>query len=337
MKRLLSVLLILTFSMLLVMGCGSKTATNEPTKPQEQPKKKLKVACLMSGPISDNGWNATAYKGLKDVEAKMGAEIAYSESVQQSDYEEVFRNYANQGFDVVLAHGYEFSDAAKKVSLEFPKVKFIVTSTDISQAPNVASLNIAPGERGFLAGIVAGLVTKTNVVGVVGGMDIPPISHAMVGFEKGAKYVNPSVKVIKTMTGSFDDAGKAKETALAMIESKADIVYGMAAQSSLGALDACKSKGVLAIMSGDDANSIAPDTVLVSTIDNIGNAFINVIQLGLDGKFEPKSYNLGRKEEACYLSSFHGFEQKLSKETLDKIKQIDDDLKSGKLEYSKLP
>ncbi|MEI7885042.1 MAG: BMP family protein [Clostridia bacterium] len=329
MKKALSLLLILVLIMSMMVGCA--------TKPTAETEKKFKVACLLPGPINDNGWNAAAYKGLKDIETKLGVEIAYTESVKPSDFEEVFRNYANEGFDVVMGHGFEFGDAAMKVGPEFPNVKFIVTSTDISQAPNVASIDAASDERGFLAGIVAGLVTKTNVVGAVGGMELPPITKALEGFEKGVKYVNPSATVLKSMTGSFEDAAKAQETTLAMIEKKADVVYGCADQATLGVVEACKTEGVYAEMTGDDGNSLAPETVIVSAMDNVGNAFAYVIQLILDGKFEAKCYELGRQQDVVYLSPFHGFENTLPKETLDKVKQIDADLKSGKIEYSKLP
>ena len=335
MNKIFSLLLILSLIVSSMVGCAAKKA--ETTEPAENTAKKFRVACLLPGPINDNGWNASAYNGLKAIEKDLGVEIAYSESVKSSDFEEVFRNYANEGYDVVMGHGFEFGDAAKRVGPEFLDTDFVVISSDVFQAPNVASIDAASDERGFLAGIVSGLVTKTNIVGSVGGMEMLPIIESMDGFEKGVKYVNPSAKILRSMTGSFEDIAKAKESTLAMIEQGADVIFGSADQATLGIVEACKEKGVLVTLTGDDGHEIAPETVLASAVSEIGNALNFVVTESMNDTFEGKSYLLGAQQNVVFLAPLYDFEESLPKETVDRILQIEADLKSGKLLYADLP
>lgn len=317
---------------LLLAGCG-KSADNSGDNQSggEQEEAKLRVALLLPGTINDQGWNATAYTGLMMIKDDLGADVAYTEKVAQSDMEEVFRGYAAQGYGIIFGHGFEFGDAAMKVAKEFPDVKFVVTSTDIHQAPNVASLRADNLEQGFLQGVAAAVVTKTGVVGAVGGMDIPPITDALKGFEAGAKYINPNVKVMTALTGDFDDAAKAKESAFSMIEKGADVVMQDADQAGLGVIEACKAKGVMAIGSIGDQNSAAPDTVVVSGMANLPLAFEKMVGLIQSGEWQPQYYNMGVKEGVISLSPYYSFEDKLTQEQKDQIQQVVDDIMTGKL------
>lgn len=330
MKRWVSLVVVLMFLTGLV-GCGGQSSGGDASDGADDTKQ-LKVALLLPGPINDMGWNASAYEGLKQAEEKYNAEISYSENIQQSDMEEVFRGYAQQGFDIIIGHGFQFGDAAKKVAADYPDSKFIVTSSNISQEPNLASVNIDNEQQGFLMGVVAGLLTKSNLVGAIGGQEIPPIVGSLAGFEKGVKYVNPDANILSTMTGSFDDVAKAKETALAMIAQGADIIMANANQAGLGSIEACKMKGVLAIGSNQDQNEIAPDTVVVSGIKSVPVLITFVVEKVQNGDFEPKFYNLGFNEGAVYLSPWHSFEDKIPQEAKDKIKTITEDLAAGKIE-----
>lgn len=331
MKRLLKTIAItLLACSLLLTSCGkteTKTTTGDATTAP-----KLKVALLLPGTINDNGWNATAYNGLKLIEEKLGAEIAYSEKVAQSDQEEIFRNYAAQGFNVLIGHGFEFADAAKRVATDNPNIKFLITSTDISQSPNVASENTNPLQMGFLEGVVAGLATKANNVGAVGGMDIPPIASAVKGFEAGVKYINPDAKVTTTMTGDFDDAVKSKEAAKALITQGADVVMLDADQAGLGVIEACKEKGVYAVSSIAPQHELAPDTVLGSGISDVPLAMELVAKHVADGDFKAQFYNLGVSDGAVYFVPNPKFEGVYK----EKLAQVFEDIKSGKINVEEL-
>lgn len=325
MKRFLSILLA-TAMVFSIASCGSKTSDSKADGTGKT--SKTKVALLLPGTINDNGWNATAYNGLKLIESELGAEIAYSEKVAQSDQEEVFRNYATNGYTVLIGHGYEFTDAAKRVASQFPDIKFLITSTDAIQEPNLGSTSTNPKQMGFLTGVVAALTTKTNKVGGVGGMEIPPIVFAMEGFEAGVKYINPDIAVTISMTGDFDDAVKAKESTNALINSGADVIVHDADQAGLGVLEACKEKNVLVISTITTQHELAPDVVLGGGISDVPKAMMLAVQKMIKGEFEAKFYDVGINDGVVYFVPNPKFES-LYKE---KLAEITEDIKSGKID-----
>ena len=138
------------------------------------------------------------------------------------------------GNDVVIAHGAEFGDAIKAVAEEYPDIQFIVTSTNITKGKNLSSLNNNYRQAGFLQGAFAAMMSKSGVVGGIGGMAIPPIANDLAGFEAGAKYVKPSIKVLTAMTGNFDDANAVKEQAIAYISQGADMIMVDADHAGVG-------------------------------------------------------------------------------------------------------
>lgn len=334
MKKFLSVLLVLMMVMTLVVGCGSEgDSAGEPSDngdagSDETP---LKVALILPGPINDGGWCASAYEGIVMIEKDFGAEIAYNESTPISDYDEVFRMYANSGFDIIFGHGGEFGDAAMRVAPEYPDVQFAVTSTDIVQQPNVSSVQNDNAAQGFLQGVVAAVVTETNVVGAVGGMNIPSISDSLVGFEAGAKYVNPDIKVLRTLTGDFEDAGQAKEVAQSMIDSGADLVMQNADHAGMGVIEAAEENGVWAIGSIGDQYELAPKTVLVSGVAEMPVAFEAFVKKYLEAgdDFKAGNFMMGIAEGVIYLSPFYDHE--LTDEQHAQIDQIVEDVKTGKI------
>lgn len=334
MKKLLSTLtaLLLVFSLILT-SCGKSEGTNEGANSgNNEGNKKFKVALLLPGTINDNGWNATAYNGLKLIEKELEAEVAYTEKIPQSDFEEIFRNYATQGYNLVIGHGDEFKDAGMRVAKEFPDVSFLITSTNVSQAPNLASENTNPGEMGFLEGVVAALATKTNKVGAVGGMELISITMACEGFVAGAKYINPDIDVTVTMTGDFDDAVKAKEAAKALIAEGADVVMLDADQAGLGVIEACKEKGVYAVSSIAPQHELAPDTVLGSGISDVPLAMELIAKHVMEGTFEAKYYELGLTDGAVYFVP----NPKLESIYKDKLNEVIEDIKSGKINVNEL-
>ncbi len=335
--RVMVILLAITFVVTLA-GCGSSTPA---ASQKSADNAKLKVALLLPGPINDNGWNASAYQGLKEAETKLGVEGAYSENVSQSDQLSKFRDYAQQGYNVIIGHGFEFGDAAKQVAKEFPKVKFIVTSSDITQPPNLGSLNVVSQQAGFFAGVAAQTLTKTNKVAYVGGMQIPPITTFATGFRQGVKYANDAtgknVQVSGALTGSFDDVAKAKETAKTFISQGADVIIGNADQAGLGVIDAAKQAKVWDIGFGVDQSSVAPDIIPVSSIQSMPVAIEYVIKLINEGKWEPQYYPVGIGEGATGLIFNDKLKDKFSAQGMDLINKAINDLKTGKIDLKSLP
>ena len=236
-KGLLLVLAI--FAAIALVGCG-KTAEKEET---------FKVALAIPGSKTDGGWSQVAYQGLVQIEEKLGAEVSLNENTQPADYVRVLRDYAKAGNNLVIGHGFEFGDPALEVAKEFPDVMFIVTSTNITNNTNVGSINNNYLQAGFLQGAFAALMSKTGTVANVGGLNIPPIVNNAKGFEAGAKYINPNIKVLSTIIGSGDDVNKAKEQALTFIAQGADIIMANANAAGRGVYVAATEKGIWSIAS----------------------------------------------------------------------------------------
>ena len=162
---------------------------------------KFKVAMLLPGSISDAGWNALAYEGLVAIEKQLGAETSHAETRTPSDQEEQFRSYALDGYNIVFGHGYEFQDPAKAVAPDFPETIFI-TSSGGTITDNISPVNFRVEEPAYLLGMMAGMMTKTNKLGVMGGQNIPSVNSTFMAFEGGAKSVNPDVEVSWVYVGN---------------------------------------------------------------------------------------------------------------------------------------
>ncbi len=307
---------------------------SEPAEVEETTPEVPSVALLLNGPISDMGWNASAFNALGMIEEQYGAQISFAESVSQSDMEEIYRNYATTGFDIIYGHGSQFTDACLTVAKDFPETQFIIINGSAAVEPNVACMQIADDHQGFLMGAIAGMMTETGTVGVMGGLEIPPITNAVKGFLAGAKYVNPDVEILSAMTGSFDDAAKAKETTLAFIDAGADYVGAIAGAAGMGSIEACQDQGVYAIGgAGGDQNSAAPETVLVSVIKDVPVPFLYAYEKYLDGSLEQKNYRVGVGERAVYYSSFHGFEDTVPQDVKDELAKVIEALSNDEIDY----
>ncbi|MEL7610196.1 MAG: BMP family protein [Bacillota bacterium] len=339
MKKTLAFVLMLAMVFALAAGCAqqdantsqspaaeesaSLIATDAPAATTGVDVSKLKVALLLPTPVNDGGWSETAYNGLKLIEETYGVETQFVESLAQSDFEEMFRSFASSGYNVIFGHGYQFGDAAMKVALDYPEVKFIITSTDISQAPNVASMNTTPIQCGVIQGTAAAYATKTKVIGAIGGAVMPPITDDLNGFAAGVLNVDPSIKVLLKLTGDFEDAGLAKETAQAMIEEGADVIMYNLTSAATGVLEAVKANNIIAIPAISNQNDLAPDNILLSGVTDVTKGIFYVFSQIAEGKFEPKFYELG-VDTGCvyYVPNEKIYDKVLTQEGQDAVESI---------------
>jgi basic membrane protein A len=260
--------LVLALCLSLVVGCQSGGEQKPGTG-------QFRVALLTPGPISDGGWNASAYDGLQLIKKELGAEVSNVQTGTPSEFAQGFRDYAQQGYDLVFGHGFEFQDPALQVGAEFPHTAFVVSSGSV-HAANVASLAFDLDQATYLAGIVAGALSKTGRAGCVGGIKLPVIRTTFVGFAAGAKSVNPNFVVAETYIGSFEDVAAAKAATDALIAQGADLVLQNADAAGLGVFQAAAAKGVLAFGTNRDQSDVAPDTVLASAVISIPKAFLQI-------------------------------------------------------------
>lgn len=293
----------------------------------------MRIAVLLAGPANDNGWNATAYNALTNICTKYGLEdLAYSESVAASDMEEFLRGYAQDGYNMIVAHGSQFVDAVHAVAPDFPDTKFVVSyaGEETPQSPNVAG--VGPVNSGFLAGAVAAAASETGKIVMLGGEDTPSIAELVDMFEPGAKYIDPDITVETAYIGTTTDADKAKEVALGYANQGFDVLCASANNAGLGVIQAAEEAGVYAIGYNADQYDQAPDAVIVSVLRDFETMFDNIFQEIANGTFEAKVYAYGLKDGGTKFSDWHGWDEKLPE-----VKQAMDDLfaalESGELDY----
>lgn len=253
----------------------------------------FKVALLTPGPISDQSWNGGAYNGLLMIRDSLGAKISHIQTKTPAEFDENFRQYGAQGYSLVFGHGFEFQDAALRVAPQFPQTVYITTS-GTSTARNVAGIEFAFEEASYLAGMMAGALTKTGVVGMIGGTELPPVKKSFSAFALGAHATNPKVKTVTSYIGNWDDVSAGKEQALTQIGQRADIIFQNADAAGLGIFQAAKeSKGVRIIGSNSDQNNVAPDVTLGSVVIDLPKAFLTVAREVKEGRFKPRVISLG--------------------------------------------
>ena len=295
---------------------------------------KFKVALLTPGSISDAGWNALAYEGLKRVEKELGAEISHVESRAPSQWEEHFRFYAAKGYNLVFGHGFEYQEAAKSVAPDFPDTVFITTSGN-TVLDNVASIVFELEEATYLLGVIAGTMTQTGKIGLIGGMNIPPINSTFHAFEEGAKSVNPDIKISTSYVGDWENIGKAKELALSQVTEGADFIFHNADAAGRGVFHAVEEtrkagKDVYAFGSNLDQNDIAPDAILASAVIDT-KAFVYAADLVQTGKFEPQVMWMGMSlNETVKLVYNPKLKDRIPDDLLAKVEKIRQDILAGK-------
>lgn len=254
---------------------------------------KLRVALLTPGPISDRSWNGGAYEGLIRIRDSLGAEVSHIQTRTPAEFEENFRQYGVQGFDIVFGHGFEFQDAAARVAPSYPSTIYVTTS-GTRTSRNVAGVNFAFEESSYLAGMIAGRMTKTNKLGMIGGTELPPVKRSFSAFEQGAKQVNPRVQVIISYIGNWDDVSAGKEQAIAQISRGVDIIFQNADAAGLGIFQAVKeASSVRIIGSNANQNDIAPLHTLGSVVIDLPRAFMLITREAQNPGFTGKVFLLG--------------------------------------------
>ena len=245
------------------------------------------MGLLLPGSANDQGWNTMAYNALKQVEKDLGAEVSYVELKQDpASYEKAFRDFAAQGYQLVMGHGNEFEDAAKAAAVDYPNVQFFISSSRLSE-PTVTGLNTASDQPLYLMGVIAAKMCKA--AGFVGGMEIPPISEALTGFINGAKSVDPNFKVYSTYIGNFEDAAAAKEAALGMIAQGADCIVPDADAAGQGVYQAVvekKDQGIKTFGVFVPATDAAPGQVLANYVSNYGQGVTNLAKQVKEGTYK---------------------------------------------------
>ncbi len=262
----------------------------------------FRVALLTPGPISDQSWNGGAYQGLMRIRDSLGASVSHIQTKTPAEFEENFRQYGAQGYDLVIGHGFEFQDAAVRVGPEFPRTLYLTTSGNTVGA-NVAGIQFAFEEASYLAGLVAGRLTRSNVVGAIGGTELPPVKRSFEAGAQGVRAANPRANVLTADIGNWDDVGAGKEQALAQIGRGVDVIFQNADAAGLGVFQAAReSKRALVVGSNADQNGIAPEVTIGSVVIDLPRAFMIVAREVQAGTFTPRVVSLGIHDDVVRLT-----------------------------------
>jgi len=257
----------------------------------------LRVALLTPGPISDQSWNAGAYEGLLRIRDSLGAAVSHIETRTPAEFEENFRQYGAQGYDLVFGHGFEFQDAALRVAQEFRGTIFVTTGGNRAEQ-NAIGMEFAFEEGSYVAGMIAASVTRTNVLGCIGGTELPPVKRSFEAFERGARLVNPSVRVLTSYIGNWEDVSAGKEQGLAQIGRGADVIFGNADAAGLGIFQAARESGkVLIIGANSDQAHVAPEVVIGSVVIDIPHAFLAIAEEVKAGGFQSRVVTFGASSD----------------------------------------
>ena len=278
---------------------------------------KLKVAAVYTVPFEQQ-WVSRIHIALKAAEARGEIEYKASENIANADYERVMREYATGGAQLIVGEAFAVEAAARKVAKDFPKISFLMGSSGKPQAPNFSVFDNYIQEPAYLTGMIAGGMTKSNKIGMVGGFPIPEVNRLMHAFMAGAKEVNPKVEFAVTFINSWFDPPKAKEAAFAMIDKGADIMYA----ERFGVSDAAKERGKLAIGNVINTQDKYPDTVVASALWNMEPTVDVTLKAVKDGKF--KAEDLGKYSmmqfKGSELAPLGSFEKKVPADIVAKVK-----------------
>jgi basic membrane lipoprotein Med (substrate-binding protein (PBP1-ABC) superfamily) len=261
--------------------------------PREPRGDSFRVALLTPGPISDQAWNGEAYKGLLAVRDSLGASISHIQTRTPASFDENFREYGRQSYDLVIGHGFEYKDAAERTAPSFPETVFLITSSEVS-GKNVAGIRFTFSQPAYLAGIAAAGATKTGKIGAIGGTELPPVREGFDAFAAGARAVNPAVQVLVSYVGNWDDVSAGREQALAQMARGADVIFQNADAAGLGVIQAARESGrALVIGANADQNAVAPTVVLGSAVIDLPLAFLTVARGVRDHAPLPATFALG--------------------------------------------
>jgi basic membrane protein A and related proteins len=250
----------------------------------------FRVALITPGSVADAAWNSGAFAGLNLIRDSLHVQVSHVEARTPGEQEEALRAYAVQGYTLVFGHGFEFQGPSERIGAQFPKTVFVVTSGErVSTQGNVVPMVFGIEEGTYLAGMVAGGLTRSNRIGFIGGIELPPIKRGYAGWVNGARAVNPKVDSRVAYLNTFDDVAAGREAALAMIRVGVDMFHHNADQAALGLFQAVKeSPGVYAFGANADQSGLAPERVLGSVVIDLPKAFLAIAREVKEGRFTPK-------------------------------------------------
>jgi len=344
-KRWIMILLalLLAGTMIITVSCKKKEAA----KPAE-----LKVVLYLNGTLGDKSFFDSAASGIQRAEKELGVTTKIIEGTYDPQrWEPDLIQLAEGDWDIVIAGTWQLQEMLEKLAPKNPTKKWITYDTTVDYSKpglgNVYSILYKQNEGSFLVGALAGIVTGSKmplanpqkVVGFLGGMDIPVINDFKVGYEQGAKYIDPAVKVLVSYVGAWDDSAKGKELMLAQYDQGADIAFNVAGQAGLGLLDAAKEKKRYAIGVDSDQFLVYKDSdpdkasyIVTSMLKNVGSSLFRAVKGTMDGTIKYGAAEaLGITEGGVGVADNENFNKLISEEVRKKLKDLEKKVVSGEI------
>lgn len=336
--------------MLVVTGCGnnkgnnaggSQTNTgagNNGTNGGGNKAENIKVGLVTDiGGVNDKSFNQSAWEALEALNKEQGIQHKYLQSSSSSDYIPNLNDFVRGGYDLTWAIGFDLGDALKTVADSNPDANLAIID-NVVDAPNVASVTFAENEGAFLVGVVAGLTTKTNKIGFIGGMESPVIKRFEVGFAAGVAAVNPDAKVTPTYAAAYDKPDIGKSLASQLYDSGVDIIFPAAGQTGNGVFNEATARNnaggatkhwVIGV-DKDQSLEFGDEVTLTSMIKRVDVAVKNVTQQVIDGTFKGGTVtNLTLKDDGVGIADTSS--KNVSKEILDKVEEYKQKIINGEI------
>ncbi|WP_248930558.1 BMP family lipoprotein [Paenibacillus hamazuiensis] len=283
---------------LLLSGCSLQNGAAAPEK------QRLKIGIMLSDVgLGDQSFSDAAFAGLLKAQEDFDIFFDYRELAASKTYDQGLKELVEEGNDVVIGLGFMVKDSLEKIAKTYPDKTFLLID-EVSDLPNIVSLTFKEDEGSYLAGLVAGMKTTSNVVGFIGGMDVPIIRKFEKGFIAGVKAANPNAGVISEFAGDFGKAELGAQIAGRMFEQgKADIVYAAAGFTGTGALQEAQKRGKLAIGVDSDQFFLAEKAVLTSMLKNVDVSIYSAVKTFKEQqKFPQRQLQFGLKENGVGLA-----------------------------------
>jgi len=281
-KKLFAVGLTAIMMSSLLVGCSSKTESNEDV---------YKIGMISdTGGVNDESFNQSTWEGLQQAQEKYGkdkVQVKYVESSQEADYTPNIETFVEEDLDLIIGVGYKMAGAIEEASKNYPDVQFAIIDHSYEKQPeNVTSLIYEDNTAAYLAGLVAAKKTETNKVAFIGGIKSATLDKFEYGFRAGVKAANPDAEVMVQYANSFTDSALGKTIANQMHSKNADIIFTCAGAVGIGAIEAAKENGKKAIGVDQDQNSLAPENVITSAMKNIDVSVEEMLSKVVDGSYK---------------------------------------------------
>lgn len=312
-----------------VLGCSSQNAGPAEGSSTSAASYKPKVALLTTGPVNDSGWSALAYEGLLAIRDELGAEISHQEA-RGTQIRDAMRSYAQKGYRLVFGHGFEYNEPGVEIAKDFPNTVF-VSSSGGKTAENAGAFRFYLEQGFYLAGVMAADLSKSGVLAMIGGPEVPSIESTFKAFEAGAKAERPDIRVLTLFTGQDSDVAAAKRATLEAISQGADVVIHQANAAAQGVFEACREKGVLAIGSNANQNDNESGVVVASAVIVAKPAFVELAKDVFEGRYKGSIRLVGMDKGAIDFVLNPKLEDRVPEATRKKLNDLKAKIVSGEL------